>query len=300
VLAEFLTQLVDTRPDLHVYLLLWDYSIVYVRERELFPRLSLDWATPSRVTLCLDDAVPFGSSQHQKLIVIDDAIAISGGLDLTLRRWDTSEHRPVNPRRIDASERVYPPFHDVAMMVDFEAAGALAVLARRRWCHAGQAEPPLAPTGDPWPRHVAPHFNNVNVGIARTQPAFDGQQEVREVQNLFFDCIDRAETTIYLENQFMSSIDVARRMARRLGERPNLQVLAISPGHYGSWSVEKTLGRGRARFVRLLRSAFADRVLPHVKRPASRSQSQADRLSRLNSVLLFRDRNRGFAHGRQG
>src|SRR4051794_4433298 len=216
ILAEFLTQLVDTRPDLHVYLLLWDYSIVYASERELFPRLSLDWATPSRVTLCLDDAVPFGSSQHQKLIVVDDVIAFSGGLDLTLRRWDTREHQPVNPSRIDASERPYPPFHDVAMMVDFEAARALGVLARRRWCRAGQAEPPLAPIGDPWPCDVAPHFTNVQVGIARTEPAFDGQREVREIQDLFFDCIDRAETTIYLENQFMSSMDIARRMARRL------------------------------------------------------------------------------------
>jgi phosphatidylserine/phosphatidylglycerophosphate/cardiolipin synthase-like enzyme/uncharacterized membrane protein YdjX (TVP38/TMEM64 family) len=260
ILAEFLTELVDTRPDLHVHLLLWDYSIIYASERELFPRLSLGWNTPPRVTLCLDGAVPFGSSQHQKLIVVDDAIAFSGGLDLTLRRWDTSEHRPVHPRRIDDSKRGYPPFHDVAMMADFEVARALAVLARRRWCRAGQGEPPLAPIGDPWPRHVTPHFTDVRVGIARTEPAFGGQQEVREVQNLFFDCIDRAETTIYLENQFLSSMDVARRIALKIRERPNLQVLAISSRSYDSWAVDQSLGSGRDRFLRLLRRACADRV----------------------------------------
>src|SRR3954471_5681384 len=112
ILAEFLSELVETRPDLNVYILLWDYSLVYAQEREMFPRLSLQWQTPSRVLLCMDDAVPFGSSQHQKLIVVDDALAFSGGLDLTMRRWDTSEHRPDNPDRIDASERTYPPFHD--------------------------------------------------------------------------------------------------------------------------------------------------------------------------------------------
>src|SRR5918992_3939714 len=46
VLAEFLSELVATRPGLHVYLLLWDYSLVYAMERELFPRLSLQWRTP--------------------------------------------------------------------------------------------------------------------------------------------------------------------------------------------------------------------------------------------------------------
>ena len=66
-------------------------------ERELFPRLSLQWRTPERVTLCMDDAVPFGSSQHQKLIVVDDALAFSGGLDLTLRRWDSASTRPKIP-----------------------------------------------------------------------------------------------------------------------------------------------------------------------------------------------------------
>src|SRR4051812_9710032 len=103
VLAELLSELVGTRPDLRVYLLLWDYSVVYAAEREMFPRLSLQWRTPGRVTLCMDDAVPFGSSQHQKLIVVDDALAFSGGLDLTQRRWDTAEHKADDPARVDVS-----------------------------------------------------------------------------------------------------------------------------------------------------------------------------------------------------
>ena len=67
--ADFLTELVRTRPDLKVHLLLWDYSLLYAGEREVLPRLSLGWRTPERVTLCIDNSVPFGSSQHQKIIV---------------------------------------------------------------------------------------------------------------------------------------------------------------------------------------------------------------------------------------
>ena len=44
-------------------------------ERELFPRMSLQWRTPPQVTLCLDNTVPLGCSQHQKIIVVDDTLA---------------------------------------------------------------------------------------------------------------------------------------------------------------------------------------------------------------------------------
>jgi phospholipase D1/2 len=260
ILAELLSELVRTRPDLQIYLLLWDYSMFYAAEREMFPRLSLQWQTPPRVTLCMDNAVPFGSSQHQKLVVVDDVLAFSGGLDLTLRRWDTCEHRPDNPDRIDASERAYPPFHDVQMMVDGRAAQALAVLARRRWCRAHGTVPPLEAFGDPWPESVLPHFTNVEIGIARTQPAFNGQSQVNEVEALFLESIDEAERCIYIENQFVTSLDIAERLARRLRERPGLEVVVVSPRAYSSWVVSHTLGDGRIQFLQILKRAGGDRV----------------------------------------
>jgi len=134
--ADFLGQLVATRSELHIDLLLWDYSLLYAGERELLPRLSLQWRTPERISLCLDDTVPFGCSQHQKIVVVDDAVAFSGGLDLTVRRWDTSRHDADNRNRVDPSGHPYRPFHVVQMMVDGEAAHALASLARWRWCRA--------------------------------------------------------------------------------------------------------------------------------------------------------------------
>ena len=59
------------------------------------------WGTPRQIRFCLDDDLPFGASQHQKIVVVDDAVAFSGGLDLTTRRWDTREHRLDDPRRVD-------------------------------------------------------------------------------------------------------------------------------------------------------------------------------------------------------
>lgn len=285
MLAELLSELAQSRPDLQIHLLLWDYSLIYAAEREIFPRLSLQWQTPPHVTLCMDNAVPFGSSQHQKLIVVDDALAFSGGLDLTLRRWDTSEHKVNNPHRVDAAGESYPPFHDVQMMVDGEAAAALAALVRDRWCRAYGTEPAIEPKGDPWPQHVAPHFTDVDIGIARTEPADEKQPPVREVEALFLDSISQAERFVYIENQFVTSMDVARGLARRLRERPELELVIVSPRSYESWVVEQTLGNERARVMEALKRAGGDRV--RVMYPSvTDGQASADTMVHSKVVVI--------------
>ena len=90
-----------------------------------------------RLRFCFNSSLPLGSAQHQKIVVIDGAVAFSGGLDLTIRRWDTSEHAAGHPHRADPDGKPYPPFHDVQCMVDGEAAAALAELAESRWRAAG-------------------------------------------------------------------------------------------------------------------------------------------------------------------
>jgi phosphatidylserine/phosphatidylglycerophosphate/cardiolipin synthase-like enzyme/uncharacterized membrane protein YdjX (TVP38/TMEM64 family) len=251
--VDFLSALVRERPELTVHLLLWDYSVVYALERELFPTLALHWSTPRQVRLCLDDELPIGSSHHQKIIVVDDAVAFSGGLDLTIRRWDTSDHRLDNPDRVDPSGKPYPPFHDVQAVVDGAAARALGELVRTRWARASCDFPTdIAPAGDRWPDSVEPDFTAVDVGIARTLPLDDDQEEVREVEELFRHSIDAAQRTIYIENQFLTCTGVGAHLARRLRERPNLEVVAVSPKRYGSWIEMRTMRTGRIRFMRML------------------------------------------------
>ncbi|MDY6901599.1 MAG: AAA family ATPase, partial [Cyanobacteriota bacterium] len=45
--------------------------------------------TKRRQRFVMDDEHPIGASQHQKIVVIDDTVAFSGGIDLTEKRWDT-------------------------------------------------------------------------------------------------------------------------------------------------------------------------------------------------------------------
>lgn len=260
--VEFISSLVQERPELTVHLLLWDYSVVYALERELSPTLALHWKTPRQVRLCLDDELPLGSSHHQKIIVVDDAVAFSGGLDLTIRRWDTSEHALDNPDRVDPSGKPYRPFHDVQALVDGEAAHVIAELVRERWARASCDYPThIDPVGDPWPESVRPDFRDVNVGIARTMPLYDDYPEVREVEALFHDSISSAQKQIYIENQFLTSISIAEHLAKVLRARPGLELLMVGPRQYDSWVETHTMRNGRIRFMQVLRDAgVMDRV----------------------------------------
>ena len=193
---DLLTALVKERPRLKVHLLVWDYSVLYALEREPFPSVLLGWRMPRRIRYCLDDDLPPGASHHQKIVVIDDAVAFVGGIDVTIRRWDTSAHRLDDPQRVDPAGAPYGPFHDVQAMVDGDAAAALADLARTRWAR-GACEPATQPCSgsDPWPVSISPDFTDIDVGIARTSPDYEEHREVREVEALFADSIDRARSS---------------------------------------------------------------------------------------------------------
>jgi phosphatidylserine/phosphatidylglycerophosphate/cardiolipin synthase-like enzyme/uncharacterized membrane protein YdjX (TVP38/TMEM64 family) len=269
-LGPFLGALVQRRPGLTVRLLLWDYSLLYATEREPFPLVALQWKTPPGVTFSLDNEVPHGASQHQKIVVIDGCLAFSGGLDLTIRRWDTAKHEIVNAWRVDPAGKPYRPFHDVQAMVDGAAAKALCEIAEERWRRAtGEGTAIACTKQDIWPGAVTPDFHDVAVGISRTCPSMGDVNEVREVERLFLDSIDAAEESVYIENQFFTSSLVAERLAKRMRDVPQLQVLLVGPQNYESWVEARTMRNGRIRFMQTFADAgLQDRIkllFPHVE-----------------------------------
>lgn len=261
-LRALLTRLVERRPELAVNLLLWDYSTLYALDREPLPRLSLGWQTPDQIRVCLDDVLPLGACHHQKLVVVDDAVAFCGGLDITGRRWDTSGHASDASDRVDPSGKAYGPFHDVQMVVDGEAATALAEIARDRWAEAScEAPVPLVPTGDPWPDGVAPAFEDVDVGVARTVPRLHERDEAREIEALYLAAVADAERLVYIENQYLTCERFAQALAARLKERPALEVVLVGPRAPHGWLEAKSMGAGRHRFMqRLIDAGVAGRV----------------------------------------
>src|SRR5262245_16978441 len=165
-LGPFLNYLAKRRRRLQIHILNWDYPIVFGTDREFPPHYGFSWRPLRRVHLKYDNTHPVGGSHHQKIVVIDDAIGFSGGLDLTSRRWDTCEHRANDPRRV-SGETPYPPFHDVMAAVDGEAAKVLAEIARERWRLAtGKRLKPVEAAGDVWPAELEPDLTDAIVGIS--------------------------------------------------------------------------------------------------------------------------------------
>jgi phospholipase D1/2 len=252
-LGEFLNGLVRRSRRLQVRVLDWDYPMVFGVDREFPPLYGLSWSPHRRVHLRYDDTHPLAGSHHQKLVVIDDRLAFVGGLDLTARRWDTTGHRPDDPRRT-VNGKPYPPFHDVMIAVDGEAAAALADIARKRWRHAtGEDIAPVERAGDPWPESLRADLVDADAGIACTAPAMKGEQGVRDVERLYLDMIARAQRTIYIENQYFTAHKIGEALAARLAEPDGPEIVVVTRLLSHGWLEEMTMQVLRTRLIQALR-----------------------------------------------
>jgi phosphatidylserine/phosphatidylglycerophosphate/cardiolipin synthase-like enzyme/uncharacterized membrane protein YdjX (TVP38/TMEM64 family) len=241
-----------------VYVLSWDFAMIYLLEREHFPLYALNWKTHSRVHFHMDASHPVGASQHQKLVVVDDAVAFCGGFDLSKWRWDTPEHRLEDERRTDPDGKPYPPFHDLQMVVAGTAASALGELARDRWQRAtgrNLSAPRQLAGGDPWPASLQAVERDVQVAIARTYPAYEGREAVAEIESLYLDGIAAASEAIYMENQYLTSHSVGEALAQRLAEPEGPEVVIVLPRETGGWLEQQTMDVVRSRLVDKLRKA---------------------------------------------
>lgn len=257
-LGKFLNWLARRRRGLQIFVLNWDYPMLYGTDRE-FPLLyGVGWEPHHRVHVHYDDTHPVGASHHQKIVVVDGSLAFVGGLDLTARRWDTPDHCAAEARRVHGQE-AYPPFHDLMMAVDGEAARVLAGIARERWRAATQQV--LAPAagkagdGDPWPAGLEPDLTGVDVAIARTVPAAPDRSEVREVEELYLDMIAAARRTIYIENQYFTAFRIGEALAARLAEPEGPEIVLVSRLISHGWLEEHTMHLLRTRLIRQLQAA---------------------------------------------
>jgi len=256
-LGAFLVELVKRKPRLNVYLLSWDFNMIYAAERELLPALRLRLQAPPRFHFRLDDRHPNGASHHQKVVVIDDRVAFAGGIDLSRWRWDTPDHLPDDPRRTDPDGRRYPPFHDLMIMVEGNAAAALGELARERWHRARgwKIAPPDGTARSPWPASVSAEIADVEVAIARTEPAFERRDGVREVERLYLNAIASAQHTIYMENQYFTARCLVDALAARLSEDDGPEVVLVLPQKTGGWLEQVTMDVLRGRILERLTAA---------------------------------------------
>lgn len=252
-LCGYLAWLTKRNPDLRVKVLNWDFSMIYAQEREILPIFST-WDRIENVELVMDNAHPLGGSHHQKFVVVDDALAFAGGIDITGDRWDTPEHKPDDPLRVNPKGDAFGPFHDLQMAMNGEAAARLGELFRIRWERAtGRTLEPPKPREEPlWPEPLPTAAEDVRVCIARTEPAYDGRDEVREVERQVLGVIGAAERHLYIENQYFGSEKVRDALKESLRRENGPEIVMVLPENASSWLARKSLDRVRDAMLREL------------------------------------------------
>src|SRR5688500_4332892 len=241
-LGPFLSQLAKRRSTVEIYVLAWDYGALHRSEDDMQPLYGPGWHPHGRVHVHYDSTSPEGCSHHQKVVVMDDAVAFCGGLDFTSRRSAA-------------------PVSEAMALVDGEAAGALAELARRRWAAATKQviRAAAARTGDPWPADVRPDFTDVDVAISRTVPGSGTTAGTYEVEALYLDAIAGAKRSIYIENQYFASPRIGEALASRLAEPDPPEVVVVTRRDSHGWLEDSAMSAMRGRLLGRLRAADAGR-----------------------------------------
>ncbi len=205
-------------------------------------------------TVFVDERVRRGGSHHQKLFVIRhgahpaDDVAFVGGIDVSHGRHDDEHHRG-DPQAIAIDHRYgpRPAWHDLQVEVHGPAIGDLEHTFRERWRdptpltrgpwnrhlvrRAGQPpRPPTLPPQTPDPPTAGPHA----VQVLRTYPArrprypFAPNGE-RSIAHAYLKAFDRARRLIYIEDQYLWSIDAADALVDALRAQRRLRVVVVVP-----------------------------------------------------------------------
>ncbi|MCE9670792.1 phospholipase D-like domain-containing protein [Myxococcus stipitatus] len=256
-LLPMLDELCRANPELHVYVLAWDFSLLLAMEREWMQHLLFNWTTNERVRFRFDASSPLYGAHHQKLVVIDGVVAFSGGMDVCDCRWDDRAHVARSPLRCDSGREPHGPYHDVQAVLTGPVVDRLTELFEARWAHSGGGELRL------------PRVSRDDVGFSASVPAPPGpvalsrtfgktllppQEAVQEVRSLYLDAIDAADRFIYIENQYFSSRAIFQALVRRFraAGRPRLQVVLVLPREPEALREQLAMGVAQVRLLRTL------------------------------------------------
>lgn len=255
-LVEFLRELCEQKPELEIYMLAWDASAIFTFEREPLQRLMFHVKGHDRIHYKMDNRHPTGASHHQKLIVVDDAVAFVGGMDVCNSRWDDRQHCADAELRCQG-RRKYAPYHDVQAYVTGAPVQRLRAWFCDRWKLATGDTLEL-PAVESAPIAIEPSFDVAApaIGLTRTLPRMHDPvcAPVRELYELHMRAIANAERVIYIENQYLSSDEIADAFERRMIARcePPLEIAIVLPEKSAGFKERISIGVYQQRILERL------------------------------------------------
>ena len=236
----------------------------------------------------LDQRVGWFGSHHQKLVVVrhrgapERDVAFVGGIDLCHGRRDDAGHAG-DPQQspIDRRYGERAPWHDATLEIRGPAVGEVLRTFVERWDDPHPLDrrspyravlqrlshmprhPERLPESFPDPPPAGRHAVQLlrTYGVRRPPYPFAPEGE-RTVAQAYGSAFSRARSFIYLEDQYLWSVPVARGIAEALQGSPELRLLAVVPrypdadGHVSG--PPNRLGQLKA--MELLQAVAPDRV----------------------------------------
>lgn len=253
-LGSFLMWLGRHRKGLEIRILKWSLGVFQFLTRGYMLVDIARMASSKAITFKFDTHHPVGCSHHQKIAVLDDKLAVCGGIDMTQDRWDTREHKEHDRRRRRPHGRRYGPWHDATMMFEGEAARVLGDLSRARWQRAGgeTLDSVRIPAESLWPEKLAVQFENVELGIARTRAQYDGLPQICEIEELLLAQIAAARKFIYFESQYLTSRKISEALGDRLKEDEPPEIVVVQPATAEGWLEQQAMDHARNCLARCL------------------------------------------------
>jgi phospholipase D1/2 len=262
-LLKFLNQLCEEKPELEVYILAWDFHVVFSLEREWMQTAYFEWATNERMHFRFDETQAAQGAHHQKFVVIDRALSFVGGIDLCEARWDDRGHRQDNPLRLSHGAPS-KPYHDVqAYLAGCQVADTLRELFVDRWARTEGPKLTLSECESPSRAEYAPPgalpLGASPVAFSRTD-ARGPNDTVREVEQLLVDAIAAADRLIYVETQYFSSHRIREALQARMRERdrPLLEIVIILNPKPEAFKEELAIGLRQAKVLMRLAQTAAE------------------------------------------
>lgn len=235
----------------------------------------------------LDERVRRAGCHHQKLVVVRSArgiddVAFVGGIDLGHGRGDDNDHQG-DDQTIDLDPRYgdRPRWHDAQLEIHGPAVAALEHTFRERWndplrldhrvpwrarlAKAAREPRQGRPLPDPFPdpQPVGHHAVQVLRTYPAKRPPFpfapDGE---RSVARAYLKVLERAERMVYIEDQYLWSVEIAAAMAHALRRASRLRVVAVVPRYPDHDDARSGPPQQHAqqRFIDTLRAAGGSRV----------------------------------------
>jgi phosphatidylserine/phosphatidylglycerophosphate/cardiolipin synthase-like enzyme len=183
-------------------------------------------------------------AHHEKVVVVkgsDGLVAYCGGLDINRNRvLTTVAGRP---------ER-FPGMHDAAVRVEGAAAHDVLQRFKRRWAnHPRASKDALAGKDEPRPKQRDNGHPYVQVVGTFNSP--DGTVKERSLSDAYFAIIEAAKEYIYIEDQYMVHMGVAKVLNRKIKE-PNFRRLTFAIQQASETTDVLIPNRKRGEFFQLL------------------------------------------------